>query len=77
MGLTLRHKNIGLDPERQLGQYDPSKTLFLNFKPIYWNLFHSELIARIGDLILLKSIKAQCIVLNMWYLEITELHPMK
>lgn len=45
MGLTLRHKNTGLDPERQLGQCDPSKTLFLNFKPIYCNLFHSELMA--------------------------------
>lgn len=45
MGLTLRHTNTGLDPKRQLGHHDPSKTLFLNFKPIYLYLLHSELTA--------------------------------
>lgn len=50
---------------KQLGQCDPSKTLFLNFKPIYWNLLHSELRASVGDLKLLKSLKAHYIILNI------------
>lgn len=68
-GLTLRHTNNGSDPKRQLGQCDPSKTLLLNFKPIYWNLLHRELTANVGDLKLLKSLKAHCIILNIEYLE--------
>lgn len=50
LGLTLRHTNIGLDPKRQLGHHDPSKTLFLNFKAIYLNLLHRELTAYAGGI---------------------------
>lgn len=51
MELTLRHTNIGPDPKRQLGHHDPSKTLFLNFKPIYLNLLCSELTAYAGSIL--------------------------
>lgn len=65
MGQTLRHTNAGSDPKKQLGQCDPSRTLFLNFKLIYCNLLHSEVTANLGDFKLLKSLKAHCIILNI------------
>lgn len=51
MGLTLRHRNIGPDPKRQLGHHDPSKTLLVNFKPIYLDLLNSELTPQAGGIL--------------------------
>lgn len=57
MGLALRHTNIGSDPKQKIrtGQSSSAnKSALPNFTIIYWNLSHSELIAKVGDLKLLK-----------------------